>query len=752
MVSPTSVHVPRLIVWLSRLVADEGVQDRMRQDPLLFSTWYALGGELMDWPSAAKALQESERAKKLSLERSLNLLQKLGRADEMAGTSTSQIRAVLEGYAMHEWVCRNWDYFTQAAKSRAEALGGYLDHNESAIGDDFSNRVQEFSRVLKLTPAENKILTLAFLCAALPDFNKLLVQLMERRKANVTQLWAVMLDCDVADLRSAFSSTGVMRTSRILQTKGDTFKLPVISKFWINVLTNPLEPVFDSLLKPLVVLSGAGIPARMGEEDMALAVDILRNSAVSQEQGVNLLLYGADVFEKRGLLGEVLAKAGKTGYVLRDFEDAWGELPSIAYVAQRFLFSKLGATAVLVVEKPGDVLERKPSEFWRTMLGLELDSAHIAPLDQLILDTNPAPTLWVGPGADNLLEESVARFVFHAPLQKARREELRAQLERYVADLKLNKGTKQELLALEDVSAKQLETALRAARLSGAQTKKDKEAALVRAVRRSLSALKRDTTAKAKECVTAYSLEYLNYSGKFGPEQILKALKLRPKGSLCLYGPPGTGKTQFVEYLAQQLGQRLISKRASDLLAKYVGENEKNIAGMFQEAEAEEAILFLDEGDSFLRDRSRANQSWEATMVNELLQQMERFPGIFIVATNLFKGLDMAALRRFTFKMELRALTPAQRWDMFVNETGLKLGEHTRAQKDGWRGELHQMHQLAAGDFATVKRQCILLDENLTPDQWVGQLQLECNVKDDAGLPPDESPAPPVGKAPRQVH
>jgi SpoVK/Ycf46/Vps4 family AAA+-type ATPase len=152
---------------------------------------------------------------------------------------------------------------------------------------------------------------------------------------------------------------------------------------------------------------------------------------------------------------------------------------------------------------------------------------------------------------------------------------------------------------------------------------------------------------------------------------------------------------------------------------------------MFQEAEEEDAILFLDEGDSFLRDRSLANHSWEVTTVNELLQGMERFPGVFIVATNLFRGLDTAALRRFTFKLEMRALNPEQRWNMFVSETGIKknLAEIPRTQKDSWKADLYQMHQLAAGDFATVKRQCILLGETLSPDQWIEQLQIECDIK-----------------------
>lgn len=746
------LHLPRLAVWLVRLIASSQVQARIAQDPMLFACWYSMGADLLDWPEEAQAVQLDQRARKLSLERALRLLDQLGKGNVTTHASLKEARQMLEGYAMHEWVMNHWADFASMTETRATLLGSSFEELLRKVPDPASLRATEFCKVLKLSQIEEKVLVLAFTCAAASEFRDLLNQLVKERRSNVAQLWCTMLDCTEQELQQALSNSGILRTSRILKGQGKDNQIPRISDFWVDVLSDPLESVFDSLLKPLIVTPSAGIPARMAAEDFQLAVDILRNGAQTTDAGVNLLLYGANFLAKRSLLGELLSQTQMVGFVLQDFDNALGELPCIAFVAQRVLHDRHGANAVLVVEKPGDVLERRPSEFLRTFFGIELDNAHIAPLDQLLLDSNPAPTVWAGPGSDNLLEECVARFVFHAPLKKAGREERRTQMERMVADLKLYKATKAELLTLEDVSARQIEAALRASKLSGAATKREREGALIRAVRRSLAALHRDTAPRTKECVTEYSLEYINHSGKFGPEKILRALKLRPRGSLCLYGPPGTGKTQFVEYLAQQLGQRLISKRASDLLSKWVGDNEKNLAAMFQEAEAEDAILFLDEGDSFLRDRNLANQSWEVTKVNELLQGMERFPGIFVVATNLFRGLDTAALRRFTFKLELRALSPEQRWAMFVSEAGIKknLTDFQRSQKDSWRADLHQMHQLAAGDFATVKRQCILLGETLTPDQWIEQLQIECDVKRDsqAKEDPDPPPAPAVAKTP----
>ncbi|MCV5960137.1 ATP-binding protein, partial [Escherichia coli] len=75
-----------------------------------------------------------------------------------------------------------------------------------------------------------------------------------------------------------------------------------------------------------------------------------------------------------------------------------------------------------------------------------------------------------------------------------------------------------------------------------------------------------------------------------------------------------------------------------------------------------------DEADSFLRSRRRAERHYEVSEVNEMLQGMERFRGIFICTTNLFEDIDEAALRRFTFKIRFLPLTASQRERMFVAE------------------------------------------------------------------------------------
>ncbi len=115
--------------------------------------------------------------------------------------------------------------------------------------------------------------------------------------------------------------------------------------------------------------------------------------------------------------------------------------------------------------------------------------------------------------------------------------------------------------------------------------------------------------------------------------------------------------------------------------------------------------------DSFLLDRRQAEHGWERTQVNELLQQIERYPGIFIAATNLMGGLDQAALRRFDYKLHFRALTPDQRLGLFARKA---LGDEQARVPPDWGRYLAYLPGLTQGDFATVCRQREMLGQTPT--------------------------------------
>ena len=159
----------------------------------------------------------------------------------------------------------------------------------------------------------------------------------------------------------------------------------------------------------------------------------------------------------------------------------------------------------------------------------------------------------------------------------------------------------------------------------------------------------------------------------------------------------------------------------------YVGQSEQNIAAMFNEARQQDAVLVLDEADSFLSDRRDARNSWEVTQVNELLTQMEAFEGIFICTTNLMSKLDQASLRRFAFKVQFYQLKPEQRVALFKQELVRLGGDEVDCST--WEPQVARLDKLTPGDFAVASRQFELWDEPGTAVKLYGILKKECEAK-----------------------
>lgn len=120
-------------------------------------------------------------------------------------------------------------------------------------------------------------------------------------------------------------------------------------------------------------------------------------------------------------------------------------------------------------------------------------------------------------------------------------------------------------------------------------------------------------------------------------------------------GPPGTGKTMSAEVIAAELGLDLYKIDLSTIVSKYIGETEKNLDRIFNEAESSNAILFFDEADAIFGKRSEvkdAHDRYANIEVSYLLQRMEGYNGVTILATNLRANLDEAFTRRLQFAID----------------------------------------------------------------------------------------------------
>lgn len=197
--------------------------------------------------------------------------------------------------------------------------------------------------------------------------------------------------------------------------------------------------------------------------------------------------------------------------------------------------------------------------------------------------------------------------------------------------------------------------------------------------------------------------------------------------NLLFFGPPGTGKSELAKYIANQLDRQIICKKISDIQSMWVGESEKNIKAAFEEAEKKDAVLIIDEADSLLFKRERAQRSWEISLTNEFLTQMEHFHGILLCTTNQAKDLDGASIRRFNHKIGFDYLDSKgniifyKKMILPLVNTSLCI-EHEK--------DLRSIDFLAPGDFKIVRdRFSFYPPEELRHEKLISALRFEGSYK-----------------------
>ena len=208
----------------------------------------------------------------------------------------------------------------------------------------------------------------------------------------------------------------------------------------------------------------------------------------------------------------------------------------------------------------------------------------------------------------------------------------------------------------------------------------------------------------------------------------MEASRDQPRMNILLFGTSGSGKTEFAKYLAKKLGKKLCIKNASDLLNMYVGGTEQRIAAAFAEAEMNQEILLLDEGDSLLGGRDHATKSWEVSQVNTLLAEMEKFRSILIVSSNLIQRIDQAALRRFSFRLHFDYLLNEGKEIFFQTyfSKPMKLAGLNEEEKE----KLFAIEKLTPSDFRNVRQQFFYLeDTELTNMEIIEALEAEVTSK-----------------------
>ncbi len=178
---------------------------------------------------------------------------------------------------------------------------------------------------------------------------------------------------------------------------------------------------------------------------------------------------------------------------------------------------------------------------------------------------------------------------------------------------------------------------------------------------------------------------------------------IKPGYRALFYGPPGTGKTLTATLIGQLSGADVYRIDLSMLVSKYIGETEKNLANVFDQAENKDWILFFDEADAVFGKRTQtvsAHDRHANQEISYLLQRTEDFPGVVILATNMKANIDEAFARRFQSVVYFPMPDPDQRLQLWKNT----LNGRCRLSHDIGLEELAEKYELSGGAIINVVR------------------------------------------------
>ncbi len=592
------------------------------------------------------------------------------------------------------------------------------------------------AELVGLSLIERKILEFAIFLQIEPMLRDAASYCGDMHRGVIPSAIATILALPEADVRGALRAGGTLARSGLirigaqsLESLESRFKLlsPSFADAMMGDVDNPVTLLRHALVESPPPSLDRSDFAHV-EDSLSILVPYVANSLVSQRRGVNVLVHGRPGTGKTEL-ARWLAKALDCPLFEVVSEDAEGDLLDAecrlqAYrAAQAFLAQR---RAMILFDEVEDVFSGDDHPFGRKGLA----QSRKAWMNRQLED-NAIPTIWLTNRANGMDAAFVRRFDVVLEMSLPARSQRSRMVETHCKGL----VSKADAERLADCAHLAPAVLVRASRVVDAA----KHALTPAAVTSGLTHLV-DGTLKAQghaplaaattQLPEHYSPDCLNVD--VDVRAIAAGVRASGCARICLFGPPGTGKTALGLWLAEQLDRPLTRRKVSDILGMFVGQSEANIAKAFREAQRDGSVLMFDEVDSFLGDRRNAQRSWEASLVNEMLSQMEQFEGVFIASTNLMDGLDQAALRRFDLKLRFGYLKPEQaRKLMVANVEFLGLSGLSNEVLDA----VTRQPALTPGDFAALARR-----HRFNPFRHAGDLAAalreECLMKEDGRRQP----------------
>lgn len=592
--------------------------------------------------------------------------------------------------------------------SAAQPKPDVLAENVSVLADHVGLNADERA-IFELAVRAGRSGPVKSLCNSLVDDARIPVQ------DAVTQLSGL----PAASVRRALAPTGRLVVSGLLQfDKPPLSGLGLFPSDRLLVALDPPSRTLGDILDKLFARVGG---PSVAWEDFAhlgagrdFAFRLLRGALERREKGVNILLHGVPGTGKTEFCKALAERLGAGLHAVGEADDDGDEPSRFERLQQLRLGQRLlsdQGNSLILFDEMEDLFPGLDNGVYGLSLRRSGSKVHI----NRLLENNPVPTLWTTNDISDCDPAFLRRISFTLELRTPP-VSVRSRIWEKLAEhhhIPMPKDLCLELAhSMEDAPAL-ADSALRAARITrgGANDVKFAAAAISRAVRGGHTPLLAPSSVRFEPELANANHDLALITERFvacGPANT---------GGLCLSGPPGTGKSAFARYLAERMQMPVLERRASDLLDRYVGGSERNIADAFAEARDTSAFLVFDEADSLLGARDGATHRWEISQVNEMLTWMEIHPLPFACTTNLVEQLDPATARRFSLKIGFLPLSAQQREACF-----------RRFFKCDPPSGLWALDQLTPGDFAVVAKRSQLLGI-AQPDAILGELRREQATK-----------------------
>lgn len=636
------------------------------------------------------------------------------------------------GFADDDCLCEFFEKIWNTEKAREkcrvvlEAAEEYIFaiRGSSRKEEGVQKRFLELKRVLDLSDIEYDVLLLAYICKETafcwPKY---------RNEAEKPMYFAMATDRSYPEILKAVASSGKLRKFNLLDSDFE-FNSAMIGGYVNGVDSEAITRRFykENAAEEILPWEFFG---ELAEKDG----EVIKRMLAAAPGKCNILLYGAPGTGKTSFARALARQCGRIAWEVKQGDDNGANMKSESRLMGIRICNNQESpeNSLIVIDECDELLSGGGSLFGFPGVGGGTDKGVV----NTVLDEMKIPSVWISNNDAGEIDESVRRrFDYSVRFEKLDNRQRSFIWKNSLVKYGLSDVVPEE--RIETYAAKYPTSAggisIVLENVKRMKPGADKVDELIDTLMKPHCELLELKGAGRFLPAKGYSLEGLNIKGKVKPENLVKAVRNyydgafsgadadKPRMNILLHGAPGTGKTEFVKYLGETLSRKVIAVKGSDILGKYVGESEKNIAAAFRNAEAQRAVLFFDEIDGILQSRESAHASWEVSQVNELLQQMENFDGVMVAATNFRSNLDPAVMRRFTFKLEFGYLDDAGKKLFFERMFGSVLTDEELA-------ELKTLERLAPGDFRTVRQGQFYLDEAPTNLERIAALREECELK-----------------------